>query len=83
MRQKKKRNSVHNCVQGSADSLLKVPNRHHAIRKEGFKRRTGQFTWRQRSIIVCFYLHPRLGNKKKNYVSNMFNVPWKTVENWL
>ena len=81
--EEEQRNSVDNCMQGSTDSLLKVPNRHHAIRKEGFKRRTGQFAWRQRSIIVCFYLHPRLGNKKRNYASNMFNVPWKTIENWL
>ena len=81
--EEEERNSVDNCSQGSVDSSLKVPNRHLAIRKEGFKKRTGQFTWRQRSIIVCFYLRPRLGNKKRKYVSDMFDVPWKTVENWL
>ena len=81
--EEEQRNSVDNRMQGSADSLLKVPNQHHAIRKEGFKRITGQFAWRQCSIIVCFYLHPMQGNKKRNYVSNMLNVPWETIENWL
>ena len=42
--EEEQRNSVDNCMQGSVDLFLKVPNRHHAIRKEGFKRRTGQFT---------------------------------------
>ena len=39
-------------TQGSVDLFFKVPNPHHAIRKEGVKRSTSQLTWRQRAITL-------------------------------
>ena len=81
--EEEQRTLVDACAQGSVDLFFKVPNPHHTIRKEGVKRSTSQLTWRQRAITLCFCLRPRLGNKRRNYVSNLFNVPWKTIENWL
>ena len=42
-----------------------------------------QYTWRQRACIIIFYFHPRLGKKLGKKVSETYNIPSRTVLNWI
>ena len=40
-------------------------------------------SWKDRSIIIYYHLHPRLGNDDYSATSNMFNVNINTLKSWL
>lgn len=57
---------------------------HNTIRDEGINGRCRhQLTWRQRSCIVMFYLHPRLGDRNPSLVSSIYKIPRSTILNWI
>ena len=50
------------------------------IRDEGINGRCKhQLTWRQRSCVVMFCLHPRLGNRDPGLVSQICTIPSRTI----